>query len=95
MKKYWVFFVQNVSEYTTYRLKLFLGLFSNLIIPVTMIWIFSSLPQSQFAGMTKEEIAKYYVLASFLYAFVGSKVDDFVKTSIQHGDLGRYLIKPL
>ena len=95
MKKYWVFFVQNVSEYTTYRLKLFLGLFSNLIIPVTMIWIFSSLPQSQFAGMTKEEIAKYYVLASFLYAFVGSKVDDFVKTSIQHGDLGRYLIKPV
>ena len=95
IKKYWVFFVQNVNEYLTYRLKLFLGLFSNLIIPITMIWIFSSLPQSQFAGMTKAEIAKYYVLGSFLYQFVGSKADDFIKLAIQHGDLGRYLIKPV
>jgi len=95
VRKYWEYFVQNINEYLAYRLRLFLSLASNLIVPITMIWIFSSLPQSQIAGMTKLEIVRYYVLGSFFYSFTNAKVDEFVKTSIQHGELGRYLIKPV
>lgn len=95
MRKYWVFFLQTISEFLTYRLRFFFTTFFQFVTPLTMIWVFTALPGNKFAGMTKEQLISYYISTSFLYTFMNSKVDDFVKIAIQQGDLGRYLIKPI
>lgn len=95
MKKYWVYFLQTINEFLTYRFRFFYTAFSQFITPLTMMWVFSALPGNKFAGMTKEEIMIYYLSTSFLALFMNSKADDHVKTSIQQGGLGICLTQPI
>jgi len=95
MRKYWEFFLQNLNTDLIYRAKFVLSFATHFIVPFTMICIFISLPGNKFAGMTKDQLISYYVFSSFLLLLLDPRIDDSVKTSIQHGDFGRYLIKPI
>lgn len=95
MKKYWVFFLQTLNDFLVYRARFVFTTFFQFITPLTMIWVFTSLSGSQFAGMSKQNIISYYVFVSLLGLTMTSKVDDYVKLAIQQGDFGKYMLKPV
>ena len=95
MRKYWYFFLQTLKDFLAYRARFIFTTIFQFVTPLTMIWVFISLPGNQFSGMGKHQIISYYVFVSFLGLFMTSKVDDFIKLAIQQGDLGKYMLKPV
>lgn len=95
MRKYWCFFLQTINDFLIYRARLVFISFFQFVTPLTMIWVFSSVSGNQFAGMNRQQITSYYIFISLLGLFLVSRADDFVKISIQHGDFGKYLLKPV
>lgn len=68
---------------------------SQFISPLVMIWIFSGGAIKQLKGVNQEQITSYYIFTSILYIFLNSTIDDYVRNSIQEGQLAFYLLKPL
>lgn len=94
MAKYWRFFIQNINEFLSYRLRVVLLILSQFISPLVMIWVFSGIAISKFSNLNQNQIVAYYIFTSILYLFLNSGVDDLVKSSIQDGTLARYFLRP-
>lgn len=93
-KKYFRLFNQQIQEFLSYRASVFLSLLSQFISPLVMMWVLTSLPQANIT-MNQNQIIRYYLFTSILYILMSSKVDLYLKESIQHGELANYLTKPI
>lgn len=93
--KYIVLFIQNVQDFLIYRTRLIITVLSSFVAPMVMLWILSSLPNQLVNGMNKNQLISYYLTTSILYLFMNSKIDSYVKESIQQGEIANYLVKPI
>lgn len=93
--KYLVLFQQNLHDLLIYRARLIIIVLSSFVAPLVMMWILSSLPGQFINGMSKKDLVAYYLTTSILYLFLNSKIDSYVKESIQQGEIANYLVKPI
>lgn len=93
--KYVVLFFQNIHDFLVYRTRLVIIALSSFIAPLVMMWILSGLPGQFVNGMSKSDLVSYYLTTSILYLFLNSKIDSYVKESIQQGEIANYLVKPI
>lgn len=95
MRKYRALFIQYLHEFFTYRLRVVFFTFSQLVSPIVMIAIFSGITNFTAINMNKDQVITYYLFSSIFFLFLNSRVDDFVKLSIQEGGLADSLLKPV
>lgn len=93
--KHIVLFFQNIHDFLVYRTRLVIIVLSSFIAPLVMMWILNGLPGQFVNGMSKNDLISYYLTTSILYLFLNSKIDSYVKESIQLGEIANYLVKPI
>lgn len=97
MGKYWVSFVNSLSEYFAYRLNFFLWRIRVIIgILITyFLWFTVFQKQNIVFGYSKSSMLTYVLLITFLQGVILSTQTHRVANEINTGDLSNFLIKPI
>lgn len=95
MKKYLGYFKQCLYDYSAYKIRFVILIFSQAVSPLVIMFVLYNLSSTENSVMSKDQIITYYLFTSVLYIFMRSSIDGFLKAEIKEGGLAGSLIKPL
>jgi ABC-2 type transport system permease protein len=93
MKKYWILFLQILSQYSAYRGQIIYGIIQSFITPGIMLMAISSAQPT--AGIKAWNLLSYYLPIALVYSVTHSEIDDQIDTLAASGEVNNFFLKPL
>lgn len=92
MKKYLLVFQQTFSQYTTYRLQIFLQIIQSFLPPLVIVTALSM--TSATGAILVSQLLPYYILIALIYPLTISTIDEEIGDLSATGDVNNFLLKP-
>ena len=85
MKKYLTLFSQRLSEYSTYRMRLFVTILQGFITPLFLLLVLSLATPT--GGTSVSGLISYFLLVGLIYPLTRSRVNEFIEEQTTSGEI--------
>ncbi|KKU55261.1 hypothetical protein A3H89_04845 [Candidatus Amesbacteria bacterium RIFCSPLOWO2_02_FULL_48_11] len=93
MRKYIILFLQHLSEYSTYRMRLLVTILQGFVTPLFLLIVLSW--ARPISSVSVSDLLPYYLLVGLIYPLTRSRIDEFIDESATSGEVNNFLVKPL